>query len=230
MIPVVSMNVRKEDSVKILVAEDEPDLQKIIRMYLEKEGYQVDTASDGEEAWEKLCLDPYDLLIADWMMPKKSGLELCREARSYSMPLKIIMLTVKSDVESEIAGLRTGADDYIRKPFEPRLLLLRVRKLLKLEEILRCGNLTLDQKSQTVTRCREEIRLTQKEYLLLQILMEHVGQTLSREQLLTRVWGDAYDGDERTLDTHIKRLRGKIGKETIKTFVGMGYRLEEHHE
>lgn len=216
--------------MNILIAEDEPDMRKILRLYLEKEGYGVDTAADGQEALEMLYRDNYDLLIADWMMPGMSGIRLCEEVRSRSLPLKIIMLTAKSDVESEIRGLGCGADDYIRKPFEPRLLLLRIRKLCGREELLRHGDLTLNKRTRTVQKSGDEVKLTQKEYALFQIFMENQGMTLSREQLLTRIWGEEYDGDERTLDTHVRRLRGKIGKDAITTFVGVGYRMEEVHE
>lgn len=216
--------------MNILIAEDEPDMRKILRLYLEKEGYGVDTAADGQEALEMLYRDHYDLLIADWMMPGMSGIRLCEEVRSRSLPLKIIMLTAKSDVESEIRGLGCGADDYIRKPFEPRLLLLRIRKLCGREELLRHGDLTLNKRTRTVQKGGDEVKLTQKEYALFQIFMENQGMTLSREQLLTRIWGEEYDGDERTLDTHVRRLRGKIGKDAITTFVGVGYRMEEVHE
>lgn len=216
--------------MNILIAEDEPDMRKILRLYLEKEGYGVDTAADGQEALEMLYRDHYDLLIADWMMPGMSGIRLCEEVRSRFLPLKIIMLTAKSDVESEIRGLGCGADDYIRKPFEPRLLLLRIRKLCGREELLRHGDLTLNKRTRTVQKSGDEVKLTQKEYALFQIFMENQGMTLSREQLLTRIWGEEYDGDERTLDTHVRRLRGKIGKDAITTFVGVGYRMEEVHE
>lgn len=216
--------------MNILIAEDEPDMRKILRLYLEKEGYGVDTAADGQEALEMLYRDHYDLLIADWMMPGMSGIRLCEEVRSRSIPLKIIMLTAKSDVESEITGLGCGADDYIRKPFEPRLLLLRIRKLCGREELLRHGDLTLNKRTRTVQRGGDEVKLTQKEYALFQTFMENQGMTLSREQLLTRIWGEEYDGDERTLDTHVRRLRGKIGRDAITTFVGVGYRMEEVHE
>lgn len=216
--------------MRILIAEDEPDMRKIIRLYLEKEGYEVEEAADGQEAYEMLYKGHYDLLIADWMMPGMSGLRLCQEVRSCSMPVKIIMLTAKSDVESEITGLGCGADDYIRKPFEPRLLLLRIRKLCAQEEVIRCGDLTLNKRTRTVQKQDCDVKLTQKEYAMFQMFMENQGMTLSREQLLTRVWGEEYDGDERTLDTHVRRLRGKIGRDAITTFVGVGYRMEEVHE
>lgn len=216
--------------MRILIAEDEPDMQRIIRLYLQQEGYEVSVADNGKTAFDMLCQENYDLLIADWMMPKMDGIQLCKEVRSYSLPLKIIMLTAKSGTEDEIAGLTWGADDYIKKPFEPKILLLRIRKMFQMEEALRCGNIVLHGKNQTVFAGNEEIRLTQKEYLLLETFMRNQGIVLSRDVLLARVWGEEYEGDERTLDTHIRRLRGKIGKEYITTYVGMGYRMDEPGE
>lgn len=216
--------------MNILIAEDEPAMQKIIRLYLEKEGYQVSVASDGAEAFDMLCHTSYDLLIADWMMPKMNGLELCKEVRAFSLPVKIIMLTAKSEAVNEIAGLTSGADDYVKKPFEPGVLLLRIKKMFQAEEVCVCGGLVLNPKQRTLFLRGEEIRLTQKEFKLLEYLMKNKGITLPRELLLERVWGGDYEGDERTIDTHIRRLRGKLGKEYITTFVGLGYRMEEPHE
>ena len=216
--------------MKILVAEDELAMQKIISLYLKKAGYDVDVASDGKEAFEKLCKENYDLLVADWMMPKMSGIQLCEKIRSYSMPLKIIMLTAKSEAENEITALTCGVDDYIRKPFEPKILLLRIQKMFQLEDVLHCGDLTLNSKNQVAFMNQEEIRLTQKEWLLLKVLIQNKGVTLTRELLLERVWGIDYDGDERRLDTHIRRLRNKIGKEYIITYIGIGYRMDDPYE
>lgn len=216
--------------MKVLIAEDEPDMQKILRLYLEKEGYKVALASNGQEAFELLCNESFDLLIADWMMPRMDGAALCREVRQYRLPIKIIMLTAKSDPQNEFDGLSYGADDYVRKPFEPKVLLLRIKKLLHMDGLLRCGELTLNPDTQGVFAGRDEIRLTQKEFLLLHLLMVNKGITLSRETLLDRVWGSDYDGDERTLDTHIRRLRSKLGKPYITTYVGVGYRMEDVDE
>lgn len=213
--------------MRILIAEDEPDMQRILRLYLTKEGYETETASDGKAALDLLCEKHYDLLIADWMMPKMSGIELCEAVRSYKMDVKIIMLTAKSTTENEIAGLTCGADDYIRKPFEPKILLLRIRKILNAGEELTCGNLCMNITKQTVFLEGVELHLTQTEWSLLKLLIGNKGNTLTREFLLERVWGMDYEGDERTLDTHIRRLRNKIGKEYITTYVGTGYRLEE---
>lgn len=216
--------------MKILIAEDEPDIQRILRLYLEREGYEVSVAANGEDAFTELCKAPYDLLIADWMMPKMNGLQLCKEVRSYALPVKIMMLTAKSENEDEIAGLTCGADDYIKKPFEPKILLLRIRRMFQLDDVITCGRLTLNTKNQTVLAGNIELRLTQKEFLLLQLFMRNKGIVLSRELLLDRIWGNDYEGDERTLDTHIRRLRSKIGKEYITTFIGMGYRMDDFSE
>lgn len=216
--------------MKILIAEDEPDMQKILRIYLEKAGYEVSVASDGQEAFDMLCAEPFDLLIADWMMPKMDGIMLCKEVRSSSLSIKIIMLTALGGTQNEIDGLSIGADDYIRKPFHPNILLLRIKKLLQIEDILSCGDVKLNLKKQSVFVAHQEVKLTQKEFLLLQTLLRNKGITLSRELLLERVWGYGYEGDERTLDTHIRRLRSKLGRPYIVTYVGVGYRMEEFHE
>lgn len=216
--------------MKILIAEDELDMQKILKLYFENAGYDVVTASNGKEAFEKVCQDKFDLLIADWMMPKMNGIQLCKEIRFYALPIKIIILTAKSEIENEITGLSCGADDYLRKPFEPKILLLRVKKLLHMENVLQCGDLSVNIKDQTVFKRNEEVRLTQKEFKLLQVFLQNKGITLTRDLLLQRVWGDEYNGDERTLDTHIRRLRSKIGKECITTYVGLGYRMSDPNE
>lgn len=203
---------------------------KIIRLYLEKAGHEVGVATDGEQALEELYNQNYDLIISDWMMPHMSGVELCRRVRALEIPVKIIMLTAKSQVSDEIIGLKEGADDYIKKPFEPQLLLLRIEKMFNLENELKCKDISLNFKTSTVFVRGKELKLTNKEWLLLEYLMKNKGTTLSRNKLIETVWGLEYDGDERTLDTHIKRLRDKIGKEYITTFVGIGYRLDEPNE
>ena len=215
---------------KILIAEDEPELQKIMKLYLEQDGHLVTTAANGEEALEHLYERSFDLLVTDWMMPVMSGLELCKEIRLMGWPVKIIMLTAKSNTADEIAGLTVGADDYIKKPFEPQLLLLRIRKLFRTESQLTCGAVVLNTETYTVYVGGDEVRLTPKEWQLLEYLMRNIGRTMSRDRLIELVWGTEYEGDERTLDTHIRRLRNKIGAGYIKTFVGIGYRMDEPHE
>lgn len=216
--------------MKILIAEDELDMLKIIRMYLIKEGYSVSSASNGQQALDMLYSSTYDLLITDWMMPVLDGITLCREVRASMLPVKIIMLTAKSEVQNEIAGLKCGADDYIRKPFEPQLLLLKIRKLFQLENAVFCGTIVLNPDTHTVHVDGKEIILTIKEWMLLHYLMLQKGTTVSRDRLIDQIWGADYDGDERTLDTHIRRLRRKIGHNYIKTFVGIGYRMDDTNE
>lgn len=216
--------------MKILIAEDDPDMQKILTMYLKREGYEVTAVSDGHEALEYLTENRTDLAVLDWMMPKKSGIDVCREAKEYGLSVKILMLTAKSGTEDEIAGLSCGADDYMHKPFEPRILLLRIKKLLGLTNALSCSSLILNQDSMNVTLKGEPVRLTKKEYELLRCLMLNRNIILSREKLLEHVWGADYEGDDRTVDTHIRRLRSKIGESYIATHVGLGYSLEEPHD
>lgn len=216
--------------MKILIAEDDPDMQKILVMYLRREGYDVVAVSDGFEALEYLTENRTDLAILDWMMPRQSGIDVCRQVREYKIPVKILMLTAKSGSEDEIAGLSCGADEYMHKPFDPRILLLRIRKLLSLEHALTCSELTLNQNTMNVTLAGESVKLTKKEYELLRCLMLNRNIILSRETLLEQVWGADYDGDDRTVDTHIRRLRGKIGGQFIVTHVGLGYSLEEPHD
>lgn len=216
--------------MKILIAEDEADMRKIIRLYLEKEGYEVTAAADGSEALDKLCEQHFDLVIADWMMPRMSGIELLEQIKSLSIQVKTMLLTAKGEVRDEITGLTCGADEYVRKPFEPQVLMLRVKKLLQTEAELRCGTITLNSGLYKVMDGEQEIMVTPKEFQLLETFLLNKGITLSRETLLERVWGSDYDGDDRTLDTHVRRLRGKIGRDYITTYVGVGYRMDETNE
>lgn len=216
--------------MRVLVAEDEESLQKIIGIYLEKEGYEVEYASDGQEALDRLTEGMFDLVVLDWMMPKIDGLSVCREIRTYHIPCKVIMLTAKSGSESEIRGLSCGADDYIRKPFDPKILLLRIKKLFHTEDELRCGRLILNQEAMSVKYDGKDVKLARKEYDMLRVLLLNKGMVLSRDKLLRLVWGMDYEGDERTVDTHIRRIRRKLGQKVIRTHVGMGYSVEETDE
>ncbi|MTK63367.1 MAG: response regulator transcription factor [Methanobacterium sp.] len=216
--------------MKILVAEDNLDMQNIIRLYLTREGYQVSTASDGNEALELLYTEPFDLVVLDWMMPGTDGIAVCNTIRELHIPAKIIMLTAKGEAQNEITGLSCGADDYIKKPFKPRILLLRIQKLLQLEQVLYCGTVFLNQQTQIVKQNDRELNLSKKEYELLHFFLLNQNQILSREQLLNQIWGMDYEGDERTVDTHIRRVRSKIGDTYIKTHIGLGYSMEAPHE
>lgn len=211
--------------MKVLIADDESAMRDILKRYFEREGYDVQLAKDGDEVLEKLSLEPFDLLLLDWMMPKTTGLEVLKSFRDFT-EAKVIMMTAKTTTEDELTGLLAGADDYLRKPFDPKILVLRANKLVQMGARLKCGLLSLDQVARTAFIENERIELTAKEYELLLYLMLNPGQILTRQQLLDHVWGYDYSGDERTLDTHIKRLRQKIGEDRVKTYRGMGYCFE----
>lgn len=212
--------------MKILLAEDDKEMQKILKIYLEREGYHLVIASDGEEALDYVVSEEFDLVILDWMMPKKDGMELCQDIRRMAIPVKILMLTAKNTSEDELKGLVSGADEYIAKPFDMSVLLIRIKKMLRGEHILRFENLSLNCDTFDVEKNNEKLNLTRKEYDLLYYFMSNINIVLTRGQLLDNVWGIDYEGDIRTVDTHVKRLRKKIGDGYIKTKIGMGYTME----
>ncbi len=240
----------------ILIAEDHPDLRKILTLYLQKEGYQVPVVSNGQEAitylMERCGLKKEaknnlgltfskspsshapatlpDLLILDWMMPVQDGIQTCREIRALNLPIKILMLTAKGETEHEILGLTSGADDYVRKPFDIKVLLLRIKKLCRLEGILCCGDISLNQETFEVRKGNIPVVLTRTEYELLRYFLTNQRIILTREQLLNQVWGMDFEGDSRTVDTHIRRLRRKIGEEYIKTRIGIGYVMDDRDD
>lgn len=216
--------------MKILIAEDELAMQKILRLYLEKENYMVETANDGEQALSLACSHRFDLILLDWMLPKLEGVEVCRQLRAYGIGAKILMLTARGETADEFTGLSCGADDYVKKPFDPAILMLRIKKLLHAEGLLVCGDISLNRQTGEVRTAQGNLSLTKKEYELLSMFIMNKGATLSRDLLLERIWGMDYDGDERTLDTHIRRLRGKVGEGYIQTQVGVGYRMVDCHE
>lgn len=213
--------------MKILLAEDDKQMQKILKIYLENEGYEVRVASDGEEGLGFVTEEEFDLVILDWMMPKMDGVTLCREIRQMNLPVKIIMLTAKNSSTDELRGLIAGADDYISKPFDISVLLVRIKKMIKSEKILAFDQLTLNPETHEVKIISDIINLTKKEYDLLHYFMQNKNIILTREQLLAHVWGMNYEGDIRTVDTHVKRLRKKIGNHYIVTKVGIGYLMGE---
>ena len=207
----------------ILIAEDDLDMQKILRMYLQKDGFKVSVVSNGKEAVDFLSEHQVDLVIMDWMMPIQDGIQTCREIRLLHIPTRILMLTAKGQNEDEIKGLTFGADDYLRKPFDVRVLLLRVRKLCRAENVISYQDLLLNPDTMEVTKRGEKLVLTRTEYNLLKFFLSNQNRVLSREMLLDHVWGMDYEGDVRTVDTTIRRLRKKIGEEAIQTRVGLGY-------
>ena len=220
---------------KILVVDDESRMRKLVRDFLVKSHYEVAEAADGEEA---LALffeqNDFDLVILDVMMPKLDGWQVCREIRAYSK-VPIIMLTAKSDERDELLGFELGVDEYISKPFSPKILVARVEAILRRtgqaasEMIVEAGVIRLDKQAHSVTVEGKDIDLSYKEFELLAYFMENRGIALSREKILNSVWNYDYFGDARTIDTHVKKLRSKMGAkgELIKTIWGMGYKFEE---
>ncbi|MCR5234298.1 MAG: response regulator transcription factor [Lachnospiraceae bacterium] len=222
------------DKVKILIADDESRMRKLVKDFLVREDYEVIEAADGNEALDRFYEEnDISLFILDIMMPGIDGLEVCREIRSQSK-VPIIMLTAKSEERDELKGFDSGADEYISKPFSPKILVARVNALLRrsnkldAEEKLEAGGIVLDKTSHTVTIDGNPVELSFKEFELLTYFMENQTVALSREKILNNVWNYDYFGDARTIDTHVKKLRSKIGEkgDYIKTIWGMGYKFE----
>lgn len=212
----------------ILVADDSPEMVQIVSAYLKKDGFTVYIALDGEAALDIFYQEKLDLAVIDWMMPKIDGIEVIKTIKAES-PLKVLMLTAKSTGEDEFLSLSSGADDYITKPFHPQVLLLRVKKLLGLTRSLYVRDLLIDPANLKVWKEEQALDLTKKEFDLLMMLVKNRGSILSREQLLVGVWGMDYAGVVRTVDTHIRRLREKIGDEIITTKRGAGYLIEQEN-
>ena len=223
----------------ILIAEDDPDIANLIAHYVRKSGWQAHVAASGPEAVTHARESPTDLLILDVMLPGMSGLDVCRvlRAEASTSQLPIIMVTARAEETDRIAGLDIGADDYIAKPFSPNELIARIRAVMRRttrsdgndESQLRLGPIVMNLSSHTVTDAGSEVKLTAKEVLLLQYLLQHRGRVLSRDLLLGDVWGYRYTGGTRTVDVHIRRLRDKLpmlvrSLETVKQF---GYKLVE---
>lgn len=212
--------------MRVLIADDEKDMVKILDAYFKKEGFETILAYDGESALQLLSSNKVDLAILDWMMPQINGIEVCKYIKENS-DTKVLMLTAKVQNEDEIEALSCGADEYIKKPFDPRILIIRAKKLLDFSEGVRFKDLEINLRSKKVYKNNEHLNLTKIEFELLVCLMRNKGIILSREKLLDLVWGIDYEGDYRTVDTHIRRLRSKVGDEIVKTYRGLGYSLEE---
>lgn len=223
---------------KILVVDDEAKIVDLVRLYLDKEGYQVVTAADGRKALELFHTEKPDLLVLDLMLPEVDGLEVCRAIRRQS-GVPIIMLTARSEDVDKLMGLELGADDYITKPFSPRELVARVRALLRRArgemapaQLITVGSLTIDLERHEVTCNSRPLELTPTEFKLLAALAGSPGRVFTRLQLLDTVQGEAYEGYERTIDAHIKNLRHKLSLPKasgcrLTTVHGVGYKLEE---
>lgn len=222
---------------KILIVEDEVNIASFIKRGLQECGYEITAAYDGEEAWQLIKQERYDLFMLDIIMPKIDGLQLCKMIRQnlgYSIP--ILMVTALGTTDDIVSGLDAGADDYISKPFSFAELQARIRALLrrregaKVNQVLQCGDLTLDQVSRRATRNGETIDLTVKEYRLLEYFMNNQGIALSRLQLLREVWDKNFDTNTNIVDVYVNYLRAKIDKnhdrKLIRTVVGVGYMME----
>ena len=222
----------------ILVVEDDPDIAGLIGHYLEKAGHSVERLSSGAAVLPRLRTELPDLVVLDVMLPDLDGVTLCETMRSNprTAAVPIIMVTARSEEADRIAGLDRGADDYVTKPFSPKELVARVTALLRRTArntqppaILRYGGIEIDADRHTVTADGSPVRLTAKEFLLLQYLVQHRGRVLSRDLLLTDVWGYQYTGGTRTVDVHIRRLREKLPMlaDAIETVKQFGYKLED---
>ena len=222
------------ESLKILVVDDESRMRKLVKDFLTKKGFTVIEAGDGEEAVDKFFeVKDIALIILDVMMPKMDGWQVCREIRQYSK-VPIIMLTAKSDEKDELQGFDLGVDEYITKPFSPKILVARVEAILRrsnvlaADDIMEAGGIELNKAAHEVLIDGKSVELSYKEFELLAYFMSNQGVALSRERILNNVWNYDYFGDARTIDTHVKKLRSKLGAkgEYIKTIWGMGYKFE----
>ena len=219
---------------KILVVDDESRMRKIVRDFLQKENYEVLEAEDGEQAVDIFCSNnDIVLMILDVMMPKMDGWEVCREIRKLSK-VPIVMLTAKSEERDELLGFELGVDEYITKPFSPKVLTARVGAILKrtqqgADEVLSLNGIEVDRGAHIVKVDKVAVDLSFKEFELLTFFMENKDVALSRETILNNVWNYDYFGDARTIDTHVKKLRSKLGAkgDMIKTIWGLGYKFEE---
>jgi two-component system, OmpR family, response regulator len=219
---------------KIMVVDDDPNIRELARVFLKNEGYDIYEASDGMEAFSKLETTPVDLVVLDIMMPKMDGWELCRQLKDlYDFP--VLMLTAKGETSQKLKGFDLGTDDYLVKPFEPLELVARVKALLKRYRIatsqsIQIGELRMDRKTFEITAYGASLTLPLKEFELLFKLASYPGRTFSRDQLIEDIWGYDFEGNERTLDVHINRLRERFPEEKysfkITTIRGLGYRLE----
>ena len=221
---------------RILIVEDEEPLTLLLRYNLEAEGFEVDSVARGDDAELHLRDHTPDLVLLDWMLPGLSGIELCRRLRTRrdTERVPIIMLTARGDERDELLGFNLGVDEYISKPFSPKILVARVNAVLRrsgkaeADDVLEVAGIRIDKSAHQVTVDGNPIELSFKEFELLQYFVENQGIALSREKILNAVWNYDYYGDARTIDTHVKKLRSKMGEkgELIRTIWGMGYKFD----
>ena len=225
-------------SKKVLVVEDEISIQRILQYDLMQSGFSVDLASDGEEGLQKALADEYDVLLLDVMLPKRDGFSVCKELRNRGNSIYIVILSARDDELDRVLGLDVGADDYMTKPFSSREVVSKVKAIIRRREVLSAGKgksylsyqrIRLDSSRFEVLIDDQVVDFTLKEYELLEFLIQHKGQALSRDVLLDRLWGFEYDGDTRIVDVHIFKIRDKLKPYgiKIKTIRGVGYMLED---
>ncbi len=223
------------ERLKVLVVDDESRMRKLVKDFLTKSGFDVLEAGDGEQAVDIFFKEKdIALIVLDVMMPKMDGWQVCKEIRAYSQ-VPIIMLTARTDEQDELTGFKLGVDEYIAKPFSPKILVARIEAILRRtgqgssEDNLEYAGIVIDKVAHQVTIDGQSVDLSFKEFELLTYFMENKGIALSREKILNSVWNYDYFGDARTIDTHVKKLRSKMGEKgnIIKTVWGMGYKLEE---
>lgn len=218
---------------KVLIADDEPDIVEILKYNLSKEGYQVVTAKDGDEALDKAKLTQPDLVVLDIMMPKKTGVEVCEIMRAQPVfkDTLILFLTALNDEGTQIKGLETGADDYVSKPVSPKVFLSRVNALLRRAnkteaKTIQVANLTIDPERFVVLVDGKDVTLAKKEFELLYLLATKPGRVFLRNEIMSQVWGNDVIVGDRTIDVHIRKIRQKLGIDCITTVKGVGYKFE----
>ena len=215
--------------MRILIADDEEEMTQALSAILKHEHYSVDTVHDGMAALDYGMAESCDCLVLDIMMPGLDGLQVLKKLRENGISTPVLLLTAKGEVEDRVAGLDCGADDYLRKPFDIEVFLLRVKKLCRAENILKYRELLLNPATMEVSKNGQRLTLTKTEFELLHCFLGNLKTVLSREWLLNHVWGMDFEGDSRTVDTNIRRLRKKIGEDYIRTRVGMGYVMGEEN-
>ena len=212
---------------KVLIIEDEQKIRKIIKTFLEKKSFKIVEVADGKDAIDSFLTEKPDLVILDVMLPHKNGFEICKEIREFGNT-PVLMLTAKTQDNDEINSFQLGADDFLRKPFSLEVLLVRVNKLLNISAkgVIQISNIIINEQSRNVEVAGNDIKLSPKEYDLLMYLYRNKNIAVDRDKILNDVWNFSYYGDDRTVDTHIKSLRKKIGQDIIETIRGIGYMLK----
>ena len=212
---------------KVLIIEDEDKIRKIIKTFLEKKSFKIVEVADGKDAIDSFLTEKPDLVILDVMLPHKNGFEICKEIREFGNT-PVLMLTAKTQDNDEINSFQLGADDFLRKPFSLEVLLVRVNKLLNISAkgVIQISNIIINEQIRNVEVAGNDIKLSPKEYDLLMYLYRNKNIAVDRDKILNDVWNFSYYGDDRTVDTHIKSLRKKIGQDIIETIRGIGYMLK----